>query len=646
MDDRPSAKIRTRPRRRRRLPWMRLPARPQGAEPAQGAEADKAAKDALDNARKSVEDAASVSGVLWLSYLFTLFYIGIAAGGVTHKDLLLENPVKLPFLNVELPLVAFFSLAPIIFIIVHAYTLVHFVMLAAKAGAYDRAVRAAFGEDAEKAGARSVERRRLPSNIFVQFLAGPHDIREGGLGFLLKTIAWVSLVIGPVLLLLLIQAQFLPYHLEWVTWAQRIAVFADVVLLWALWPAVVEGRSTIEWPRLWRHRILTLASLIPIGIAFTAATFPGEWLDEAIGNKQWIPANPLTQRLGIKQTDDRGKPRSTSLHDLLFAGEIDKISGRRKSLFSNSLILTGLDLLDDNKIDDGKKFEWAKHSFSLRGRHLEEAVFDFSDLRKVDLTGAHLQRASFVRANLQLATLNAAELQGALLNAAQLQGALLRCDMITPKFEQCAQLQRVILDRAKLQGAALDHAQLQGASLAGAQLQGANLDESQLEKADLRCFDPPRGPKECTDLRGASLNKATLREANLRGAQFQSASLRAANLQNAVFEDAALEATDESMAILSNTNFRGASVAFLLKEGGNSHPISKETNDILQNASVSRNDYQKILAEQLKELVCSADSSAIYIVRGLIWLLFRSDVLYKLVKFSRLSRAVSDHIAS
>ena len=63
----------------------------------------------LDAVRKSVEDAAAVSGGLWLSYLFVLFEIAIAAGAVTHADLLLENPVKLPFLSVELPLKAFFS---------------------------------------------------------------------------------------------------------------------------------------------------------------------------------------------------------------------------------------------------------------------------------------------------------------------------------------------------------------------------------------------------------------------------------------------------------------------------------------------------------------------------------------------------------
>src|SRR5207237_6177405 len=100
---------------------------------------EKLAEQAHDLAAigKTVEDAASVSAGFWLSYLFVLLYIAIAAGAVTHKDLLLENPVKLPFLGVDLPLIAFFLLAPILFIVSHAYTLVHFVILAAKAGAYN-----------------------------------------------------------------------------------------------------------------------------------------------------------------------------------------------------------------------------------------------------------------------------------------------------------------------------------------------------------------------------------------------------------------------------------------------------------------------------------------------------------------------------
>ena len=170
----------------------------------------------LDALRKTVEDAASVSTGLWLSYLFVLVYIGIAAGAVTHKDLFLENPVKLPFVSdVPLPLVAFFIMAPVVFIVSHAYTLVHFVMLAAKVGVFNRELQTQLGNAEET---KEYLRWQLPANIFVQLLAGPERLRGGRLGFLSNRIAWISLVIGPILLLLLIQVQFLPFHSEGITW--------------------------------------------------------------------------------------------------------------------------------------------------------------------------------------------------------------------------------------------------------------------------------------------------------------------------------------------------------------------------------------------------------------------------------------------
>src|SRR6516225_8727415 len=102
---------------------------PVDATPPLSSIAAKTADD-LEAFRKSVEDSAAVGGGLWLSYLFVLFYLGVAAGAVTHADLLLENPVRLPFLNIELPLLAFFALAPLLFVITHVYTLVNLALLA------------------------------------------------------------------------------------------------------------------------------------------------------------------------------------------------------------------------------------------------------------------------------------------------------------------------------------------------------------------------------------------------------------------------------------------------------------------------------------------------------------------------------------
>ena len=63
--------------------------------------------------------------------------LGSSRGRSDPRRSLFENPVKLPFLNIELPLLAFF-LAPILFLIVHAYTLVHLVMLTDKAKRFDQ----------------------------------------------------------------------------------------------------------------------------------------------------------------------------------------------------------------------------------------------------------------------------------------------------------------------------------------------------------------------------------------------------------------------------------------------------------------------------------------------------------------------------
>jgi uncharacterized protein YjbI with pentapeptide repeats len=621
----------------------------------------------LDLVRKSVDDAASVSVGLWLSYLFALFYIGVAAGGVTHKDLLLENPVRLPFLNVELPFVAFFALAPVLFVVSHAYTLMHFVLLAAKVGAYNVELEKQIPEPAllstaTQGGERRLDhreirrglRRQLPSNIFVQFLAGPLDIREGGLGWLLKAIAWISLVIGPVLLLLLIQVQFLPYHLEWVTWIQRLALLADVALLWLLWPAVLGAHGDIRWPRFWRHPAVTLVSLVPIALAFVVARYPGEWVDHHVGTTHWIP--PYPQEAWHEAKDWRGladawlhEPGWTSVHDLLFNGDVDDVTRRRKSLFSNTLVLPEFDGLAAAGIDDPKKLDGdgIKHSLVLRGRHLKGAVLTHADLRKADLESAKLEGANLAGAQLQGAKLDRAQLQGASLDRAQLQGAsLLR-----------AQLQMASLDNAKLQGALLRFAMLQGATLAYAQLQGATLQEAQLEGATLDAAHLQGALLGGAHLQGATLLYVHGQGASLVSAQLQGASLAHAQLLGADFKGSTLDATNLNSAAVwraivddaSPTDVRVmaldetaisknaftdviAWLKFWVPEGEVRDRVLKRLEGLdpdlfgpevdvigtLEKGHVEDSSYREALARELGKLVCSEGPSSVFIIRGLI----------------------------
>ena len=115
------------------------------------------------------------------------------------------------------------AVGPLLFLIVHAYILMHFVLLADKVGAFHAELQAQIADD----DVRARLRRQLPSNIFVQFLAGPREVRTGLMGTMLRLIALISLVLAPLALLLFFVVQFLPYHDETITWWHRIAVVIE-----------------------------------------------------------------------------------------------------------------------------------------------------------------------------------------------------------------------------------------------------------------------------------------------------------------------------------------------------------------------------------------------------------------------------------
>jgi uncharacterized protein YjbI with pentapeptide repeats len=514
--------------------------------------------DDLEAIKKAVDDAGAVGGGLWLSYLFVLFYLAVAAGAETHADLFFENPVKLPFLNIELPLLAFFFLAPILFLIVHAYTLVHLVMLTDKAKRFDQALRNQIGDAAglldeelkRRKDLRDGLRRQLPSNIFIQFLAGPSDIRENAFGWALRAIAWITLVIAPVLLLLMMQIQFLPYHSLFIAWTQRIALLADLVLLWWLWGKILSGRETEGRDPIAVLAAVEIALLLSFGallFSWTAVTFPGEWQERFLVSSD-APAG------------------WQYLHEWVFNSTVDPATRRRWLPFSSTLVLTGLNIYEGLGIDDPKKAEWRDFVFRARGRDLKGAIFDFASLPKVDFEHAQLQGATLKDARLQGTRLDFVQLQGASLPGAQLQGASLRGAQLQGASLDGAQLQNGFFDNAQLQGASLSNALLLGASLNFAGLEGASLAGARLQGASLWGARLQGASFYYAYLQGASLNNAQLQGAFLVGAHLQGASLFQARLQGASLDYAELQgaflvAAQLQGASLQRTNMRSTDLS-------------------------------------------------------------------------------------
>jgi hypothetical protein len=290
--------------------------------------------DDLDATRNALVEAAGVSGGLWITYLGVLLYLLIAVGSVTHKDLFLESPITLPLISVKLPMAAFFVLGPGLFLIVHAYVLLHFRMLADKIAAFDELL---FARIADR-DVRTKLRQPLPANVFVQFLAGPPKVRDGVVGLFLWLIAVMTLVIGPILLLLFFELQFLPYHKETITWWQRIAVGIDLGLLWLFWPSIAlrkadpdaKGDTGFRIARVIQSAgtigimlILTLGSL---ALLVLIATFPGEKLEQTVQARVEKPARasiPAKYQVPVRVW--------------LLAGRPNELTRRPDSLFSNRL---------------------------------------------------------------------------------------------------------------------------------------------------------------------------------------------------------------------------------------------------------------------------------------------------------------------
>src|SRR3977135_2474454 len=113
---------------------------------------------------KSLNDSATRVSTIWVSFLIFSLYLLTASTTVTHKQLFLAEPVKLPVLNIELPLRGFFFLAPILFVIFHAYVLIQVILLARTASAYDEAVNQSIKVGADNARVR----QRLANTLFAQ----------------------------------------------------------------------------------------------------------------------------------------------------------------------------------------------------------------------------------------------------------------------------------------------------------------------------------------------------------------------------------------------------------------------------------------------------------------------------------------------
>ena len=554
---------------------------------------------------EAVNAASAAARGGWVIFLAIAAFILIAVAGVTHRDLLLNSKVDLPVLQVHIELTRFFLFAPMLLLFVHFGMLIQHVMLSRKTLEFDRSIRAM---EVSRKPAHPL-RLELHSYFFTQALAGPH--RGWLLAGFLHAMVWISLVCLPVLIMLFTQVVFLPFHDQMITWAHRIVLTLDMLILVAVGVFLrrTEASFFSAFFRTMRRYplgfLLTGTLFLAIFLlSFFVATIPGEPLDT-------LRPKPPVEQVEKEASRPIGFTKAATE---FFSDSRDALKRGLDWMFSRNLVVTNVtDIVAD---DVGPNDDF---TIVLRNRNLVNARLDGTDLHRVDFSGADLSGASLVDTDLRFASF--------------------RCGSPT----QCTKLDDADLSGAKLDGATFELASLMRAKVVRASLPGAIFSASDLTAANFNRADLRRakftneGNLYATEMPGANLRGAYLGGVNLHGANLSSADLEGAymawvnafgadlsgaRLDGAFMDGARLQGTNLDNASMLGTNLSNTMIwqsvppnplVFRLARTGGMKiaPPSKEDLDPLQDIldQIPENETSHLLARQrLANLLDTAEA--------------------------------------
>ena len=469
---------------------------------------------------KAVNDTAGKVSVLWTSFTLLGVYLAITTASITHRDLLLNTPIKMPVLGVDLPVNGYFMVAPIVYFVSHLYLCLQLARMAHKVDGFQQVLL----QNVPLTSDRRYVRLRLDNFPFVQLLARGDDAVFSGFRAATVAICWLTGTLAPLLVLGQLLLAYLPNHGAALTWLHRACVLLDLALAWTIW-ATLLGRRSGRGARTWQALAMG-GSLAAVVFVCALAVFPSERLYD----------NPVRGLLdGAYAHLDRDK---STLTQALFEGDIDSATGGSTSLFSNRLVLPYADFHEDGPSGAPLK------PVTLRKRDLREAIFRRSDLREVDFTGADLIGASFA----------GADLRGAVFDCTGVESA--RGHRDAQHARKCTKLQTADFSNARLQGAFFYKADLRGADFVQAALQGAFI-----LGADLRATIFSRATLQGANLVGLDLTAARFDGANLMAADFQASVLNGAFFDRVELQGADLNGAYVSGAYFFEANFYRAKVS-------------------------------------------------------------------------------------
>lgn len=502
----------------------------------------------------SVNEASIAARNGWLFFLALLAYLFIAAASVSHKDLLLNAPVVLPFLGIALRLDSFFLFGPLVLLFVHFGLLVQHVLLSRKIIELDNIL---IEDEAWRGKRRHPLRLELHSYFYTQALAGSN--RSAVFAMFLHGMVWLSLVLLPVFLILYFQVTFLPYHNEGITWAHRIFFMVEIIILLGVGIFLRKPNANF-WQALARtstqnatNFYVTLVAVL-FGLFFSVciATFPDEWIDRQLrGIEGW------TKTAIFKQKDKKDKPSEAQIFSptAYFFSNTGHTASGFKNMFHRNLIVVDEDLVSNQQSVSEDV------TISLRGRNLRYADLSRSDLRGADFTNTELGHAKLVGTVLSKAKFGCTELQEEDLANATVEGYQQRgCAQLGHADFSAADLRQADFRSTYSHGTIFNNALLDGTRFDWAILSSSSFESAKGGQASFVNSVMPESNFFGAQMQGADFSGAVALGSNFGNANLQGTIFSLAHLQGVSFETAQLNVADLTLADLFGTNFTDAEI--------------------------------------------------------------------------------------
>jgi uncharacterized protein YjbI with pentapeptide repeats len=494
------------------------------------------AKELLDAAN----DASEKISLLHIVFMAVCAYILLMVFSTTDLDLLVGKGVKLPLIDVEVPIVGFYIVAPFLVLLVHFNLLLQLQILSRKLYAYDNSANPLDtriggntlpGMLEETTGERQSYVDPAPENKLDSFPYTYYLVSQtkSGMQWCLGAVVGLTILLLPLFTLLILQLRFLAYQHFGITWWQRIVVWSNVGIVLFLWPIIMNRDESwkkyfvqlktdirlckipssicaILWSVwiIWLFLPVNLPTFLTICLALLSIASIVSFFMLRRRRQQWsgnkyCECFRLRGMLPYLLVLAIGMPMPLAL--MVKGGWFESIWG--ETGFSQSgivnrfrtLQLTGQVIFPTNippeiveqlraggtatKKALNKVVPIRLKERSLRGAKLTNAVLTGADLAGADLTEADLYRSHLAYANLDGANLNQANATEAHLEGANLTGVHLE----KACFFQ-ADLQGTFFSAANASFADFESANLKGADLSTSSLSGASFYHARLEGAN------------------------------------------------------------------------------------------------------------------------------------------------------------------